>query len=165
MSSGYLESIVAFLKEIGLSTREETLTEETFLPGIRISQGTLVFDRARLTWPGDLLHEAAHLAIVPAARRCELDDRLADLEEISDLGEIEATAWSFAAATHLSLPLPELFHEGGYHGRSQSLILTYSAGVYPGVAGLERAGMTVTGVRAVEQGMRAFPCMQRWLRM
>lgn len=164
MSSDHLESIVTFLQEIGLSIREEALPEDTFLPGIRISRGTLVFDRERLTWPADLLHEAGHLATVPAARRGELDDCLANLEEISELGEMEATAWSFAAATHLSLPLSALFHEGGYHGRSQSLILTYSAGVYPGVAGLEHAGMTATGRRAVELGARPFPHMSRWLR-
>lgn len=164
MSSDHLESIVAFLREICLPIHEEALPDETFLPGIRISRGTLVFDRNRLTWPADLLHEAGHLAIAPAARRGELDDCLADLKDICDLGEMEATAWSFAAAKHLALPLTELFHGGGYHGRSQNLIFTFSAGVYPGVGGLERVGLTVTGARAVAEGIPPFPHMLRWLR-
>jgi hypothetical protein len=31
--------------------------------------GGLVYDWERLTWPGDLLHEAGHIAVIPAALR------------------------------------------------------------------------------------------------
>jgi hypothetical protein len=164
MQTRSLESIVTFLHEIGISIREEELGSETFLPGICISNGTLIFDRQRLKWPGDLLHEAGHLAVAPSDRRYELDDRLTVEHEIPDAGEIEAMAWSFAAAVHLSLPLTELFHEGGYRGKSPSLILSYSVGVYPGAAGLARAGMTAIGETAYAQGVAAYPQMLRWLR-
>src|SRR6476661_6369782 len=97
-----LPSILSFLTEIGLPVREDKqIPEETFLPGLCISRGTLLFDRARLTWPGDLLHEAGHLAVTPAAQRHLLDDRLSPETEAPDAGEIEATAWSFAAANYL----------------------------------------------------------------
>jgi len=42
-------------------------------PGIQIQRGVLVVGEAQLSYPGDLLHEAAYLAVVPAARRGLLD--------------------------------------------------------------------------------------------
>lgn len=162
--SSALDSIVSFLTEIGIPAREDKIPEQTFLPGLCISRGTLLFDRARLTWPGDLLHEAGHLAVTPAAQRHLLDDRLSGETEAPDAGEIEATAWSFAAATHLSLPLSELFHSGGYRGCGDRLIFTFSSGCYPGAAGLARAGMTAVGAEALAAHVPPFPHMLRWLR-
>ena len=162
--SSNLDSIVAFLSEIGIAIREDTIPAETFLPGLCISHGTLLFNGALLKWPGDLLHEAGHLAVTPAAQRPQLDDRLAGEIEAPHAGEIEATAWSFAAATHLSLPLSELFHSGGYRGCGDRLIFTFSSGCYPGAAGLAAAGMTALGADARALGIPAFPHMLRWLR-
>jgi hypothetical protein len=159
-----LDSIVAFLTEIGIPVREDKIPDETFLPGLCISRGTLLFDRARLTYPGDLLHEAGHLAVTPAAQRHLLDDRLTGEAEAPDAGEIETTAWSFAAATYLSLPLTELFHSGGYRGCGDRLIFTFSSGCYPGAAGLARAGMTAIGAEAEAAGVPPYPHMLRWLR-
>ena len=53
MPGSHLDRIVAFLHEIGVPIREDTIPEETFLPGLCISHGTLLFDRALLKWPGD----------------------------------------------------------------------------------------------------------------
>jgi hypothetical protein len=139
-----LERILAFLDEVGVAVREEPIDAPTFLPGIRVTGGVLVFDRARLDWPGDLLHEAAHVALTSAARRNALDDAL-DAEPPDAIGEVEAIAWSFAAATRLGLPLEQLFHPDGYRGQSQALALSYSLGVYPGVAGLAALGLTAAG--------------------
>lgn len=164
MPGTHLDPIVAFLREIGIPIREDTIPEETFLPGLCISHGTLLFDRALLKWPGDLLHEAGHVAVTPAAQRHQLDDRLSGEIEAPHAGEIEATAWSFAAAAHLGLPLSELFHSGGYRGCGDRLIFTFSSGCYPGAAGLAAAGMTVTGAAALAAGVPPFPHMQRWLR-
>jgi hypothetical protein len=161
---GSLDSIVAFLSEIGIPVREDKIPKETFLPGLCICHGTLLFDRTRLTWPGDLLHEAGHLAVTPAAQRHTLDDRLSVETETPDAGEVEATAWSFAAATYLSLPLSELFHSGGYRGCGDRLIFTFSRGCYPGSAGLARAGMTALGADARAAGIPPFPHMIHWLR-
>ncbi len=54
-----------------------------------------------------------------------------------------------------------MFHEGGYHGNSAGLILTYSMGVYPCIHGLVQAGMTLS---APADGVPAYPHMIRWLR-
>jgi hypothetical protein len=164
MTPSHLESIIAFLKEIGVPVREEELSGETFLPGIRISAGTLVYDRTRLKWPGDLLHEAGHLAVTPANRRHALDDRLSAEQEAADAGETEAIAWSFAAAIHLALPLAQLFHHEGYRRYAQQLIFSFSLGVYPGSAGLARAGLAALGRDATARGVRPYPYMLRWLR-
>jgi hypothetical protein len=90
-----------------------------------------------------------------------LNDALAEAPALPHGGEADATAWAFAAVVHLRLPMELLFHEGGYHGNSAGLILTYSLGVYPGVHGLVQAGMAVV---TAESGVPAYPHMIRWLR-
>ena len=151
------DRIVAFLRGIGLEVREGEVGDTGFLPGVRIDAGRLVFERARLTWPGDLLHEAGHLAVTPAARRAAQSDDLDD----HILDEMATTAWAYAACLEIGLEPSVLFHAGGYHGHSEALVLTYSLGVYPGVHGLVQAGMARTGVAAGAQG---YPRMLRWLR-
>lgn len=158
-----LERILAFLGEAGVVVREEPIDAPTFLPGIRVTGGVLVFDRARLDWPGDLLHEAAHVALTSAARRAALDDAL-EAEPPDAIGEVEAIAWSFAAATRIELPLDQLFHADGYRGHSQGLALAYSLGVYHGAAGLAAFGLTAVGEQARRLGVRPYPHMLRWLR-
>jgi hypothetical protein len=162
-ATSLLERILAFLERIGVAAREQAIDEPTFLPGIRVTGGVLVFDRTRLDWPGDLLHEAAHVALTSAARRPALDDAL-DAEPPDAIGEVEAIAWSFAAATHLDVPLDQLFHAGGYRGHSQGLALAYSLGVYHGASGLAALGLCAVGVQAQSLGVRAYPHMLCWLR-
>jgi hypothetical protein len=162
-STRALERILAFLGEIGVVTREQPIDVPTFLPGIRVNGGVLVFDRSRLDWPGDLLHEAAHVALTSAGRRTALEDAL-EAEPPDALGEVEAIAWSFAAATRVGLPLDQLFHAGGYHGHSQGLALAYSLGVHHGAAGLAALGLTAIGEQALRLGVRPYPHMLRWLR-
>ena len=152
-----IQEILSFLRDIGLPVREGGVTEGSFLPGVRIEDGGLVVDRDRLAWPGDLLHEAGHLAVTPAARR-----PLLAVNVESEGGEVEATAWAYAASRHLGLSASVLFHEGGYQGKSASLIFTYESGVYPGAHGLAQAGMTAVGPGV--DPVAAYPHMTRWLR-
>lgn len=152
------QTLLDFLNRIGIDLREGQVPADSFLPGIRLVAGGLVVDRAALRWPGDLLHEAGHIATTPAALRARLDDQLADDPAIPHRGEAEATAWAWAALTQLGLPAGLLFHSGGYHGHSAGLALTYSMGVYPGAAGLAAAGMARLG------GGDGYPQLLRWLR-
>jgi hypothetical protein len=62
-------TIVNFLIHIGLEVRSSEIGERTFLPGIMIERGTLRIDKAKLKYPGDLLHEAGHLALMSPGRR------------------------------------------------------------------------------------------------
>lgn len=159
-----VDDIVRFLRGIGIAVREDAVPDDAFLPGLRIESGGLVVDRATLVWPGDLLHEAGHIAVTPAADRHLLTDDLHEQIETPHAGEVEATAWAYAAAVALKLDPSVLFHAGGYHGKSASLILTYSLGVYPGCQGLSEAGMTRVGQVARMHGVEPYPHMIRWLR-
>jgi len=57
--------IAKFLNEIGIRTIPAKLDRQTFLPGILIREGQLLVDEEKLAFPGDLLHEAGHLAVAP----------------------------------------------------------------------------------------------------
>ncbi|MDR3418389.1 MAG: hypothetical protein P4L83_19640 [Nevskia sp.] len=162
-SSPHIDRIVAFLMSIGIEARPAALPEGTFLPGVKVAGGALVFDRARV-WPGDLLHEAGHIAVTPAAERDALEGDVDTEGEAASNGEVEAIAWSFAAARHIGLPLELLFHPEGYRGRAQALLLSYRIGVYPGAYGLSRIGLTRTETDAAQQGGAPYPHMTRWLR-
>ena len=159
-----LGRIVTFLNSIGLTPAEGPIPRSALLPGVAIVGGGLVFDRALLTWPGDLLHEAGHLAVTPAAVRPTLGGTLADDPAIPYAGEVEATAWAYAAVVAIGLAPGVLFHEGGYQGRSASLAFTYSVGGYPGAGGLSAAGLALDAAGAARQGIPPYPHLIRWLR-
>jgi hypothetical protein len=159
-----IEPIIAFLEEIQLPVSEGVVPPDSFLPGLRISQGGVIFDRASLRWPGDLLHEAGHIAVMPSALRPSLSDALDSESEVPHGGEVEALAWAYAALVHLELHPSVLFHDGGYRGNSTGLITTFGLGVYPGAFGLAQAGMTLVGAEARAAGIPPYPRMIRWLR-
>ena len=151
--------IVEFLSEVGLAVRWDTVDGPTVLPGITIDRGTLVVDRTRLRHPGDLLHEAGHLAVmVPEERvRC-----------VRDAGhdaarEMMAIAWSYAAVCHLGLDPAVVFHEVGYRGGSRSLLENFAAGRYIAVPALQWLGLTADAQRASDLGIEPYPSMRRWL--
>jgi hypothetical protein len=156
-----VDHIVRFLREVGLAVREEHLPANTFLPGLTIKDGTLVFDRTALLYPGDLLHEAGHLAVLPGPARQSANAEAMDAQSHA---EESAIAWSYAAVRHLGLPADVLFHSGGYRGHAQGLVATFSFGVYPGLPGLEAAGLAVSPRAAAALGVAPYPAMLRWLR-
>jgi hypothetical protein len=146
--------IVSFLVEIGIAVREEPLSGPTFLPGLTIHRGALVIDESRLLYPGDILHEAGHLAVLTPSARAAADGDVGD-----DAGmEMAAIAWSYAAALHIGLDPSVVFHADGYRDASETLLENFAAGRYFGVPILQWAGMTAAS------GARPFPSMQRWLR-
>ena len=153
-------AIVAFLREIGLDVRVRALAEPTFLPGILIERGGLVVDPARLEHPGDLFHEAGHLAVVPPERRAAMHrDAGKDLAE-----EMMAMGWSYAALVHLGLDPAVVFHPGGYRGGSASFLSNFASGRYLAVPMLQWLGLTLDERRAREDGMAPYPHILRWLR-
>ena len=156
--------IVAFLRDIGIAVEAADLGEGTFLPGIAIERGGLLYDPQRLTWPGDLLHEGAHIAVAPPDARAHMTGEVAVPGLDMDLLEKAAVPWSYAAALHIGIDPAIVFHEGGYRGKSEGLLRTFGFGVYPGANLLEAAGMTLSPPRAAEAGVPPFPHMLRWLR-
>ena len=127
----------------------------TFLPGIAVERGGLRFDPAALTYPGDLLHEAGHIAVAPPEARAGMTGDVAVPGVDMDALEKAAIPWSYAAALAIGIDPALVFHGGGYRGKSPGLLRTFAAGVYPGVNLLVEAGMTEPGL---------YPRMLRWLR-
>ncbi len=66
--------IAAFLVEIGIPVEAADLPAHSFLPGIRLETGRLLVDATRLKHPGDLLHEAGHIAVMTPERRARRQD-------------------------------------------------------------------------------------------
>ncbi len=149
--------IVAFLRGVGIPVEAASLDGETFLPGIAIAAGGLRVDPERLTWPGDLLHEAGHLAVSDPAKP--------DVGVSDDPGEeMAAIAWSYAAALELGLAPEVLFHAGGYRGGAKALIENFAEGGYVGVPMLAMWGLTREPHRAKAAGLPGYPRMLAWRR-
>jgi hypothetical protein len=142
------ERIVAFLDGVGVPCRSATIADPTFLPGILVAHGGLTYDPGKLRYPGDLLHEAGHLAVMSPERRRRAKPYVGKYAA----EEMMAIAWSYAAAVHLGLEPSIVFHENGYRGGSASLLEAFTAPTPVGVPMLKWLGMT-----------RDYPLMTRWL--
>ena len=151
--------IVDWLREIGLTVRFAPLEEGSFLPGVTLEPGGLIVDPDRLRYPGDLLHEAGHLATMLPAQRASTDAHAG--EDMGD--EIAAQTWSYAAVVHLGLAPEIVFHSDGYKGSAQRLIEIYRDG-NAGVPLLQWMGLTLDRKRAAELNAVPYPHMLRWLR-
>jgi hypothetical protein len=153
-------TIVTFLRGIGLVVRPGRVPEQAFLPGIWIDHGALVVDESCLSYPGDLLHEAGHLAVASPERRPTIvGDAGPDAAE-----EMMAIAWSFAAVVHLGLDPAVVFHSAGYQGGSAGLIENFQQGRYIGMPVLQWLGMTYDAIQAPSYQVAPYPHMVQWLR-
>lgn len=56
------QQTLSFLKEIGIDVIEKEL-DDTFLPGLSLGPNCIYIDYDKLLYPGDILHEAGHLAV------------------------------------------------------------------------------------------------------
>lgn len=156
--------IFNFLEEIGI---EYFITDDdfpSFLRGITIDKGKLKINPEYLLCTGDILHEAGHLACIPAHLRSKADDNI----EIS-IGseytlEMGVILWSVAAALHLNIPLTEIFPKKGYKGSSETLIEQYTSKNYIGLPLLQWMGLAAHDDEVIENEALAFPNMLRWLR-
>jgi hypothetical protein len=146
-----VETITAFFAEIGLPFQFAELPGPTFLPGMAIQCGVLTIDREKLLDPGDLLHEAGHMAVLPSADRAALDG------DVGPDGGMEgaAIAWSYAAALHMGLPVEVVFHDDGYRGGAANICQNFAQRRFIGVPLLAWMDLTTA---------ERFPAMDRWLR-
>lgn len=155
-----IDQIQNFLESIGIKVNICSIEQPTFLPGIMIEKGELWIDKEKLSYPGDLLHDAGHIAVSAKEKR-----HLLSGNNINDAGEeIAAILWSFAASKVLNIPLSVLFHKDGYKGESDWLINSFESQNYIGLPLLEWMGMTLSEQKATEQGIQPFPNMIKWLR-
>lgn len=177
----WLQKAAAFLNEIGIKAVEVDRVKG-FLPNCRITHGSIEYSRACDV--SDLLHEAGHIATVPAQFRSYLDGDVGVgqkrmLDEIKEMdlhpdeklnravmqcSDPEATAWSWAVAEHLEIPsaLRILDHHFANDGATQRMSL--GMGLHMGVHGLSHGGFCVTR-SSLEKflGRPAYPRMLYWM--
>lgn len=175
-----LKRVVAFLNSIGLSCEIQP-GASGFVEGIQISTGKLlVSPEARVS---GLLHEAGHLAVFPGNVRHLANGRLTEaMKAIVELGrnaipdstlaracnqcsDPEATAWAWAAGTHLGLDPREIVQDDEYDNGGADIRLMLSMGRYMGINGLAFAGFCVTrpGPLELMSGLPAYPKLAMWL--
>ncbi|MFC4990680.1 hypothetical protein [Rubritalea tangerina] len=150
-----LDTILAFLKNKGIPHKLSPIADDCFLPGIMIVDGTLIIDQDKLSYPGDILHEAGHIAVTAPSERNTLSGKITG----SPAEEMAAMAWSYAAAIALDIDPHIVFHPDGYKGGGAHLAEQYAAEAAghnvcaPGVPMLQWFCMT-----------QSFPNMDQWLR-
>ncbi len=143
-----------FLQSIGIETRFEPVSTDAFLPGISIENGIVSIDLDQLKYPGDVLHEAGHIAVTPAPQRASITLNATENDPQAMGQEIATIVWSYAALKAIGLPENVVFHPHGYKGCSDWHIDNFTTGNYVGLPLLKWMGMTDD----------AFPKMLRWLR-
>jgi len=158
-----IKKVLLFLNEIGIDVIEKEL-DTTFLPGLSLGPNCIYIDFDKLLYPGDLLHEAGHLAVTTSAERKSVGTSEMSPQWPSQSEEIGAILWSFAAANHLQLPLDFVFHPNGYKDASDWFIANFSSKKYIGLPFLEWIGLCLGEDRAFKENKPAFPTMLKWLR-
>jgi len=155
-----LARIVATVERIGIAVTLGPVPAG-FLPGVEIRDGGLVVDVERLAHPGDVLHEAAHIAVMAPDARAACTGGALD----SDPGEEMAChAWCYAAAKAFDLSLETVFHDA-YRGGGPWLRETFEAGGLLGQPLLQAWDMT--RLAQAPDGfdhLPLYPAMAKWLR-
>jgi hypothetical protein len=150
--------IGAFLEGIGIAV-EACPTGDSLIPGMTVRLGRVRVDPQVAAYPGDLLHEAGHVAVSDPATRATIESIPVDPGD-----EMAAIAWSVAAARACGTALETLFFDEGYRGNAGALRTAFGGTGWVGVPLLAAFGMTAEPRRAAEWGVPAFPEMTRWLR-
>jgi hypothetical protein len=159
-----LEKCILFLNSIGIETVVRKIDTESFLPGLLIEKGSLSIDMDILKYPGDILHEAGHIAITPAKLRPVLNGKIIAKSKDRASEEMMAIAWSYAACIHLSLDPYFVFHDSGYHGGSDYIIDNVRQKTYFGLPMLQSIGLTADDKNDENPAISSYPHMIKWLR-
>lgn len=183
-TSPLVRKVERWLRRIGLSVEHGARYEPCFNEGIWVVDGGIVFD-PELAHPGDLLHEAGHLAIMPSFARAfanggptgdvmlsiqrPIDDYMAAHPDglmqwpedpiaraCIQCDASEAIAWAYAAAVAAKVD-PWLTCERGFGDRNDAefIFRGLQRGARVGVNGLRAAGF----IARVDH----FPRLTKWL--
>jgi len=157
-SDPLVKQLVAFVRSIGIEVHPCTINWKTQFPGLDIKAGAVLVDESQLIHPGNILHEAGHIAVHDPARRQDPKFLPTKGEELS------ALAWSYAATVHLVLNSELVFYPGSYNGWDTSLVENFAAGRYLGIPLLQRYGLAIEERFSSERGLEPCPHMLRWVR-
>jgi len=156
-------NIISFLDTAGVKYVLQQIEEPSFLPGLKMQEGTLVIDVDKLLYPGDILHEAGHLATASPDVRATMTDNLPD-SDIHQSGEMMAMAWSYAACIYIGIQPDVVFHEHGYRGGSKTHLRNFAGERYLALPMLEWTAMAYDKKKAAQLNVPAYPNMIKWLR-
>ena len=157
-SDPLVTKLASFVRSIGIEVEARPIDWKTQFPGLEVRAGVVLVDEIQLIHPGNILHEAGHIAVHEPARRNETKFLPSKGEELG------ALAWSYAAVVHLGLGSQLVFYPGSYHGWDTSLVENFAEGHYIGVPLLQRYGMAIEQRFAAERGVEPYPHMLRWVR-
>lgn len=176
-----LSRVVAFLRQIGLTVRlVASVPSDSFMPGVRIRAGGL--DVTPTAAVSDVLHEAGHLAVLPARFRSQAEDDVDAViegmlntlmaEEEPDsprmvaaiqAGENEATAWAWAAGQALGLPAEQIIQDEDYQHEGRVIRQLLALGQHAGINGLARGGFAVRRGLFTAPEAACYPQLNFWL--
>lgn len=171
-----LNKTVVFLESIGITCTPK-VGATGVLKHVRILDGGLHFD-GRVAVE-DMLHDAGHLAIIPDRYRrfanvdltaavgamsrdleagvCEVDSPL--MRAVLQSTDSEATAWAWAAGTHLSLPPKVIISNAAYGGDGAVIRLQLQLGKHLGIHGLWHSDMCA---RPSQTSLPQYPNLLCW---
>lgn len=165
------ESIVKFLRSIGLDVREVPAAKG-FIPYIEIQDGILFYDHNAEA--SSLLHEAGHLAILTGDARSHCGSDVSSVQRLMfdayshlepdhpalrvalQSGDCEATAWAWAAGRHLGIPDEDIIQDHEYEGEGDDVRLRLQLNAYFGINGLRATGIC-------HSGKDGYPRLNYWL--
>jgi hypothetical protein len=183
-----LQTMLTFFDDIGMKYEEDANASGGPIDGIYINHGTLRFNRHARNIEANLLHEAGHVAIIPAQFRDQAEGDLEGISEIArkylddnpngagihedpvirmliQVGEAEAIAWTYAVVVHLNLDLRQCFEIGfpTIDDKDGSTVsLRFKMGDHYGIHGLKHAGMTDLPQAKTDF---SYPKMHRWMQI
>ncbi|RFS15518.1 hypothetical protein [Emticicia sp. C21] len=155
--------IIDFIQKIGIPFEICEINQEMFLPGLRIENGVLQIEKEKLTYIGDTLHEAGHIALMTPEER-ENNSGSLENEVHKAATEMAVIAWTYAACLEIGIEPSVVFHAYGYKGESENIIYNFSNGHYIGVPILQWYGMTNERIDLAQSKTIAYPEMISWLR-
>lgn len=156
-SDPLVAKLAAFVQSVGIEVQECQIDWKTQFPGLDVKSGAVIIDESQLIHPGNILHEAGHVAVHDPERRKDPIFRPRAGEELA------ALAWSYAATVYLGLSSELVFYPGSFRGWDTVLVEIFADGRYIGIPLLHLYGMTIEPRRATN-GAAPFPHMLRWVR-
>ena len=154
-------TLADFVRSVGIEVIAASSLLPANFPGLDIQNGCVLVDETRVVHPGDILHEAGHLALTPPEERHAL--------RLTPTGgqEMATMAWSYAATVHLGLDPSLVFYPASYDHFGDGLAEYFTngnKGMYIGVPLLQALRMSVEPKNAAARQVPPFPHMLRWLR-
>jgi hypothetical protein len=159
-----LKKVTDFLKQIGIPIEFRSLDGFCFLPGIQVDGGILNIDIDQLKYPGDIVHEAGHIAVVPAAERATLNEIGIGERPMREAEEMMVIAWSYAVCVELNIDAGFVFHDQGYQTGGSHIAEQFKQGHYVGVPMLQWTGMALEKIDPVNPHRPVYPAMINWMR-